>query len=430
MDTKEKKKKVTLVKNPTSFDLCIPEDVEEKIRHLCSKIHDVEWSGTLFYKAEGSLDEGNFKITCLDICVMDIGTSGFTEFKDTEDIIAYRLDHKEKLLRSGVYEGLIHSHNNMSAFFSGTDTDTLLSEGDDMNHFLSLIVCNNGPYVARITRKLKQRIKAEAHIVYTKTSEYDTFENQTILLGTPEISEADKTEERLDYIVEYFEGNIDKAEVPSLFDELDNRIDEIKKSKSKPAKFGGYSDSGFLDYPSLVMTRKAVFTSKPEKENKKTFKTKQLEMFQDTEEESFESIELYRIEEVPLTITRTLCTQLMFGSILADGNANINLKDFAKRMDKVYFKRFGDLSNSTNSIRLENWISSMVETLITYTVDEDYENELMDKYGNMDNDIVNEDSVAQLFADAMIQYMRKLPESDVKDIMIAELLKYMPNDYK
>ena len=77
-----------LVKNSTSFDLVIPREVEEKIRHLCSKVHDVEWSGTLFYKAEGSLDEGTFKATCLE--------------------------HREELLHEGVYEGLVHSHNNMA----------------------------------------------------------------------------------------------------------------------------------------------------------------------------------------------------------------------------------------------------------------------------------------------------------------------------
>lgn len=100
------------MKNPASFDLIIPEEVEAKIRHLCSKVHDVEWSGTLFYTVEGSLDDGTFKATCIDICVMDIGTSGFTDFRDTPDIINYRLEHG--LLRAGIYEALIHSHNNMA----------------------------------------------------------------------------------------------------------------------------------------------------------------------------------------------------------------------------------------------------------------------------------------------------------------------------
>ena len=410
---------MTLIKNPSSFDLVIPREVEEKIRHLCSKVHDVEWSGTLFYKVEGSLDDGTFKATCLDICVMDIGSSGFTQFNDTEDIIAYRLDHKEELLKPGVYEGLVHSHNNMAAFFSGTDRETLLSEGKDLNHFLSLIVCNNGPYVARITRKLKQRIKANARIIYTKTTEYDTFENQTIILGEPEISEAHKTEEKSEFIVEYFEAKIDKFEVPYVFSELDDRLDEIKRAKTKPKKL-----ESIYDRPTYTLEKERK--EEPNKDKSKK-EERQLDMFDDEG-----GIKLYQVEEVPINIVRTLCTQLMFGSILADGNANINLKDFAKRMDKVYFKRFGDLSDHTNRIRLQNWISAFVEVLIVYTVDEVYEMELVDKYNlgeSFDFDLDGEIFV-QLYAEAMIQYMSKLPQSEVKDMMIDELMKLMPLDYE
>ena len=57
----EKKQKGKLLKSATSFNMFIPQIVEEKIRHLCSVIHDVEWSGILFYKCEGSIEENNLK---------------------------------------------------------------------------------------------------------------------------------------------------------------------------------------------------------------------------------------------------------------------------------------------------------------------------------------------------------------------------------
>ena len=141
----------------TTYNLNIPANVEKKIRHLCTRVHDVEWSGILFYKVDGSFETNDLTATCLDICVMDIGSAGYTKFKDNADIISYRVEHPE-LLEPGVYEGLIHSHNTMSTFFSGTDTDTLGKEGDDVNHFLSLIVNNAGEYTARITRKSEQRL--------------------------------------------------------------------------------------------------------------------------------------------------------------------------------------------------------------------------------------------------------------------------------
>ena len=109
----EIKSQIPLAKNSASFDLHIPEYVETKIRHLCSKIHDVEWSGVLFYKTEGEFAEEGFNITCVDILPMDIGNSTFTNFNDTPDIINYRIEHPE-LSNEHIYEGLIHSHNNMA----------------------------------------------------------------------------------------------------------------------------------------------------------------------------------------------------------------------------------------------------------------------------------------------------------------------------
>lgn len=107
------KPQITLCQNTEySFDLDIPENIEAKIRYLCDRIHDIEWSGILFYKKEGNFDDGTFKATCIDICVMDIGSAGYTEYLDTSDIINYRLEHD--LLHPGIYEGLIHSHNTMA----------------------------------------------------------------------------------------------------------------------------------------------------------------------------------------------------------------------------------------------------------------------------------------------------------------------------
>ena len=116
MEQLQKKEVLNLIKSASTFKLIIPQEVEAKIRHLCNRVHDVEWSGTLFYKVEGSLDEGSLVATCLDICVMDIGTSGYTEYNESPDVVAYMCNHPE-LLEEGVFEGLIHSHNNMAKQF-------------------------------------------------------------------------------------------------------------------------------------------------------------------------------------------------------------------------------------------------------------------------------------------------------------------------
>lgn len=87
---------------------------------------------------------------------MDIGTQAYTEFDMNPDVIAYMCENPELL---DCQMGLIHSHNNMSTFFSETDTATLKEEGRDRNNFVSLIVNNAGTYTAAITRRVKDIVK-------------------------------------------------------------------------------------------------------------------------------------------------------------------------------------------------------------------------------------------------------------------------------
>lgn len=88
-----------------SFKLTIPIEVERKIRHLCNKISQVEWSGTLFYKSTGTYEDNNLEIRCVDIFPMDIGSSTYTEFDMSPDVIAYMTEHPELI---DCQVGLIH----------------------------------------------------------------------------------------------------------------------------------------------------------------------------------------------------------------------------------------------------------------------------------------------------------------------------------
>lgn len=92
--------------------MIIPTEVEAKIRHICSVIHDVEWSGVLFYTHSGSMDDGSFVVKCEDIYVMDIGSGTYTEYKENATILDYRIQNN--LLTEEIQEGLVHSHNNMA----------------------------------------------------------------------------------------------------------------------------------------------------------------------------------------------------------------------------------------------------------------------------------------------------------------------------
>lgn len=113
MEEIKKTPAIPLVKLDTRYKLIIPPFVEQKIRHLCRRVWEKEWSGTLFYKAEGSFEDNSLVITCVDIFVMDIGTATYTEFDMSPDVMTYMTEHPE-LMEEGINMGLIHSHNNMS----------------------------------------------------------------------------------------------------------------------------------------------------------------------------------------------------------------------------------------------------------------------------------------------------------------------------
>lgn len=106
----KEKKELPLVKRLDTYNIVIPRKVEAKIRCLCNEVWSTEWSGILFFTPSGSFDDGSLSIRCVDIFPMDIGTTTYTEFDMSPDVISYMAEHE--LLDCQI--GLIHSHNNMS----------------------------------------------------------------------------------------------------------------------------------------------------------------------------------------------------------------------------------------------------------------------------------------------------------------------------
>lgn len=115
-EVKQPTKVISLVQKSGTYNykLIIPAEVERKIRFACQKVWSTEWSGTLFFTHEGSFENNDLVIRCVDIYIMDIGTQAYTEFDMNPDVIAYMTEHSELL---DCQLGLIHSHNNMSKEF-------------------------------------------------------------------------------------------------------------------------------------------------------------------------------------------------------------------------------------------------------------------------------------------------------------------------
>ena len=127
----------------------MPPDLYGKLWMLHQLNKEVEFSGLLFYSAIGELrNPESFSIELKDFYLMDIGTKAYTEF-EFQNKMFNLYDEKPELLQ---YQyGMIHSHNSMKVFFSGTDTTNLLEEAVNFNQYLSVIINIEGDLCGKIS---------------------------------------------------------------------------------------------------------------------------------------------------------------------------------------------------------------------------------------------------------------------------------------
>lgn len=206
-----------MTKSTSSYKLVVSEELEQKIRYYLGRFPNIEYSGTLFYKTTGSFETNDLVVNAIDFLLQDIGTGGYTEFNQSPDVIAYMVDNPE-LLGEDVYQGLMHSHHTMGAFFSGTDTATLREEGSDRTHFVSLIIDTKGTYQAAITRVIEEEMTATGNI------KYKTF-NEKVTTSPISYTFSRKR-------LEYFMLEVTKPIYYNPFQELNERIDEVYKQKA------------------------------------------------------------------------------------------------------------------------------------------------------------------------------------------------------
>lgn len=314
--------------------MIIPEEVERKIRLLCREIHNIEWSGVLFYEVAGTFEDNNLVITCKDIYQMDIGNGAYTEYTMNPSVATYMLDHD----LMDCYQGHIHSHHNMATFFSGTDTQELKDGGKDTNHFVSLIVNNAGKYTAAITRKIQS--------VKTVKEDYNYKSFNDILKTSSR--QYDETTEYL----EYYNLDIDiKGEIIPFEEEMFNRIKEIREEKSKSKGFNQYS-------PSSNVTKYEPFTNKTYDNIKPISSVQKTLPFEEVSDIPYGNV---RIDS---KIIQSLVKQLITCSIIIPSESSIDILKWVKGMNNLYTKRFGDIKN------FKEFATNYVDYLLNSTYDE------------------------------------------------------------
>lgn len=401
-EVKQPTKVISLVQKSGTYNykLIIPAEVERKIRFTCQKVWSTEWSGTLFFTHEGSFENNDLVIRCVDIYIMDIGTQAYTEFDMNPDVIAYMCENPELL---DCQMGLIHSHNNMSTFFSGTDTATLKEEGRDRNNFVSLIVNNAGTYTAAITRRVKSKQVKESvfYEFFGDGEKHDTKEY---------VSSADE--------IEWFYLKIEKEGENYSFPDMAARLEEIKQAKAEraekakkaqtPVYQGGYkpviaNSYGTKAGPANLVKKEA---DKP--------KVVQPTLFDNVDDLPFEegyNIPYGQVSFDKVTL-KSLVLQLITGSIIISNNSKIDITKWAKSMPTLYEKRFGKGKVGMDNFKI--WAETYTEYLTWYITDEKLEELGFD-----------ETEICAICAHDMIEELTKLPENDYIKGYIDALQKYL-----
>lgn len=398
-EVKQPTKIISLVQKSGTYNykLIIPAEVERKIRFACQKVWSTEWSGTLFFTHEGSFENNDLVIRCVDIYIMDIGTQAYTEFDMNPDVIAYMCENPELL---DCQMGLIHSHNNMSTFFSGTDTATLKEEGRDRNNFVSLIVNNAGSYTAAITRRVKSKQVKESvsYEFFGDGEKHDTKEY---------VSDADE--------IEWFYLKIEKEGENYSFPDMAARLEEIKQAKAERAKKaqtpvyqGGYKPIIANSYGTKVGPTNLV-----KKEVNKP-KVTQPTLFDNADDLPFD--DNYNLPYGQVTFDKvtlkSLVLQLITGSIIISNGSKIDITKWARSMPALYEKRFGKGEKGMKNFKV--WADSYTDYLTWYVTDEKLEELGFD-----------ETEICAICAHDMIEELTKLPENDYIKGYIDALQKYL-----
>lgn len=334
-----------LKKQDNTYKLIITPELEEKIRFLCARFPNNEYSGVLFYDYTGRFEDNSLVLTAKDFCLMDYGSATYTEFDSNPEICNYMIEND--LLEC--QQALLHSHNVMGTTPSGTDLNTLVEEGSFRNNFLSLIVNNAGNYTAMLTRKVK-------HIPHvTETLEYEFFGDGTINLGTDEYDAVES------YEIEYFFLDIEKPTVNIGYTDLFNRIDEI--SKDKVINIASKNENSKTIHNPNVNLIIPSTVQEPILEGKLPFEGLSKSKAEINEEEDFIDYNNIKFNNNQLN---SITKQLLMGSPIFNPK---DLNDWVNKMPTAFSKRFGEGQRGLANYKA--FIGYFVEFLLTEAFDED-----------------------------------------------------------
>lgn len=287
--------------------------------------------------------------------------------------------------------------DNKMTFFSGTDTATLKEEGMDRNHFVSLIVNNEGTYTAAITRKVK------ATKTITENFSYPTFEDEEVTDTKTYTVESEEIE--WFYLKIEFEGN-----ESFLQEELKARLNEIRRVKAEKARQlppkqpvyvseqGSKPEQGTL-FPEIGKKITQSYMGQVGPANRISKRDEdELPFDMDYIDNQISGEVPYGYIEFNKETIKSLVLQLITGSIIIPDTSKIDIKKWAQGMSPLYERRFGKGKEGMKLFKV--WAESYIEFLCWFTEDEALKDMGWD-----------DDELAALCAHGIIEELTKLPEN-------------------
>lgn len=284
----------------------------------------------------------------------------------------------------------------MNTFMSSTDLNTLKEEGIDRNHFVSLIVNNEGTYTAAITRKIRNTKSIVNKFWYSSFGD--------------EVIEGDNTEFKQEEELEYYFLDITIEKRIDSYSDFKDRLDKVKKDKiNKITNNCIQHSNNVLNFkPSLPINTN---THKDTKEvTTKTSKESNGVLPIDWgDDDYFFSYDSFKFNS---KIIKSLVLQLITGSIILSDENKIDVEKWAKNMPILFEKRFG--KGEAGLLNFKMWAEGYIEYLCWFTKDPELE-ELE----------LEEDYMSSICANSIIEELEKLPNNKYLDIYIELLNTYL-----
>ena len=181
--------------------------LQQKINYLLNRF-DIEWSGPAWFTFEKSEETGFPMVWKLNhFLPLDLGSHSETEWSSKHFMsISRKLYEKHPELKD-MYQGNIHSHHTMGAFFSGTDKELLRDGANDVG-YPSLVVANGGKESHAFAISYLDQFR-QPHIFEAKTidAEYDEVTEEDWIKEANKIEKRYNKDKKKRSIVSTHDGN-------------------------------------------------------------------------------------------------------------------------------------------------------------------------------------------------------------------------------